>query len=571
MKLNIILARYLFIFLLFSVFLLLLFLPVYRYITNFTFQIELDRISSRMEQGIGTFDSVLASLDLIIMSHQKDSRFSELRSWVNNPPGQSELNNISPITLLALRDSINLSLLSHPIPVNAGILFPNGMVVTRNTISHYPSTVPFYGFYLQCGNLTQEEWYHLLISGRPFIPAMSYTRVDNSTYEAITYVTNWVYMGFPKEATFFAVLPVEDIVRLLTDSDVAEMAYIRMYNANGDLLFTRGMKTTSRSHDVNRQSSTHSIRFEISIPDSFIAQKLQPVRNQILLFTCLTAAFIVFLSFLFAWRSSQPERSFLERVRPTGIAHSGFTVFSSLKRTYLDLADVISAEKSHLEISQRTIEAQTALIRTQTIDRIRKALLAGDETMSHTILRDCVAALPYPEDPLISALLNRMLSAMIWDLKEELPGIVPPVEPPDYVGGSQENIFEHYYQDCFTRICESVNLHKEKSISLLGRNVLAYINEHLYDPGIYITMVANHFNISAPTLQKLVKQCTGQTFLIYVEKRRLDRACELLQGSTKTISQIATACGFSSAATFSRSFKRIYGFPPSRLQETRPI
>jgi AraC-like DNA-binding protein len=344
-----------------------------------------------------------------------------------------------------------------------------------------------------------------------------------------------------------------------------------MHGGKGELLFSRGIENDDHFHVISRQSSIHSIRFEIGIPDSFIDRKLQAVRNQILLFTCLTAVFVVFLSLLFAWRSSLPERSFLKRIEIAGITHARYNLFSSLKRTYLDLADVISAEKSHLEISQRTIEAQTALIRTQTIDRIRKALLLGDEVVSRTILRDCVATLPSPEDPLIAALLSRMLSAMIQDLREELPGIIPPMEPLEHIGGSQEKILEYYYPDYFTRICESVRIHKEENISTLRRNVLAFINEHLYDPNMYITMAADHFKISAPTLQKLVKQCTGQTFLTYVEKNRLDRTCELLQGSTYTISQIAIRCGFSSGATFSRSFKRIYGFPPSRLQETQSM
>jgi AraC-like DNA-binding protein len=162
-----------------------------------------------------------------------------------------------------------------------------------------------------------------------------------------------------------------------------------------------------------------------------------------------------------------------------------------------------------------------------------------------------------------------MLSAMIADLIKELSGVIPPIELPEYVLGNQAEVFEKKYPDCFARICENVRLHKEKNISTLGREVLAYINEHLYDPRMYITMAADHFNISAPTLQKLVKQCTDQTFLNYVEKRRLSRASELLSGTGDNIAQIARTCGFSSAASFSRSFKRIYGFPPSRLQEIR--
>jgi AraC-like DNA-binding protein len=115
-------------------------------------------------------------------------------------------------------------------------------------------------------------------------------------------------------------------------------------------------------------------------------------------------------------------------------------------------------------------------------------------------------------------------------------------------------------------ICENVQAHKENTMPALGREILAYINENFCDPGLYITMAATHFNISPSTLQKLVKQCTGQTFLSYVEKLRIDKACGLLSSSFDSITMIARACGFSNTTTFYRSFRRLYGFPPSRLQ-----
>ena len=96
MRSNIITLRYLSIFLLFAAFLLVLFVPVSGYITNFTLQNELTGISSRMEQGINTVDSVLTTLDLLKISNRDDSRFSVFRSWVFTPPEETELNAINP-------------------------------------------------------------------------------------------------------------------------------------------------------------------------------------------------------------------------------------------------------------------------------------------------------------------------------------------------------------------------------------------------------------------------------------------------------------------------------------------
>jgi AraC-like DNA-binding protein len=79
-------------------------------------------------------------------------------------------------------------------------------------------------------------------------------------------------------------------------------------------------------------------------------------------------------------------------------------------------------------------------------------------------------------------------------------------------------------------------------------------------------MAADHFSISPPTLQKMVKSITGQTFLVYVEKQRLRMAYEMLSGGDHTIQETAAECGFANANSFYKAFKRVYGYPPSNIR-----
>jgi AraC-like DNA-binding protein len=274
-----------------------------------------------------------------------------------------------------------------------------------------------------------------------------------------------------------------------------------------------------------------------------------------------------------------PERAFLDRISSIKIIRSEydaykndsfFNLFKGLKRIYREVAESITAADTRLESSLAVIESQTRLIEAQTIDRMRQALKTGDEAAACIILRNCAASLPKPEDPLITGLLTGMLSSLIREVEAEYAELITPLDLPEYVPGRQEELFERQFPACFFRICEYARAYKERDISVLGRELLRYINEHLYDPTLYITKVADHFKISAPTLQKQIKQSTGQTFLGYVEKRRLDRACDLLRNSRKSVTEIARACGFSHVSTFSRAFKQFYGFSPSRLQAHRP-
>jgi hypothetical protein len=63
-------------------------------------------------------------------------------------------------------------------------------------------------------------------------------------------------------------------------------------------------------------------------------------------------------------------------------------------------------------------------------------------------------------------------------------------------------------------------------------------------------MVQDYFNISQPTLQKIIKQVTGHTFQSYVETSRLNKARELLQESNYSIREIYEKCGFSNKTAF---------------------
>jgi AraC-like DNA-binding protein len=501
---------------------------------DFSTNNELSHISGRLEQGIASLNSVFVALDLTILGHRQNFHFQAFRSWVFNPPDRTQPYDINFSTLLELRDSINQAFLPYSIDIDAGLLFADGAVITRKAVYYYPTAVPFYGPIFQCDDLTLDEWRSLLITNRPFIPAMPYTSVYYPDREAITWSARWAYMGIPEEIILYAAFPVDDIVAMLVDDDVARAAYVKMYTAQGELLFSRGDETAGSFHVIKRQGSSYSIQYEIGIPDSFIVEKLRPVRNLILIFMFIICALVLVISFFFAWRSTLP-------------------VISSI----------------------RIIETQTALIRAQTVGRIKNALLSGEGSTANMILRDCYVSLPKPEEPLIAGLLADMLYAMLSDLRGELSELLPPEKipafsAPEYIPGSQEDFFERQYPDCFAIICEAVRAHKEESVSAQGRELLAYINDHLYDPDLYITMAADHFGITAPTLQKLVKQCTGQTFQSYVEKCRMDKARELLSTSFDSIDKIAHACGFSSVNTFHVTFKRFYGSSPGSIRK-RPV
>jgi AraC-like DNA-binding protein len=174
--------------------------------------------------------------------------------------------------------------------------------------------------------------------------------------------------------------------------------------------------------------------------------------------------------------------------------------------------------------------------------------------------------LPNPENILISQLIVGMLSNMVIQLKLENPSLLLSVDVPAYIPGKQDDLFQRQFPECFKQIARNMGRNKTKAISQFGRQIFAYLEEHIYDPALYIAMVADYFDISPPTIQKLIKNISGQTFFGFVEKKRLEKAHEMLLAGGYTIQEVASGCGFSNYNSFLKAFKRYYGYPPSNIQ-----
>ncbi|MEM7293430.1 MAG: AraC family transcriptional regulator, partial [Pseudomonadota bacterium] len=66
---------------------------------------------------------------------------------------------------------------------------------------------------------------------------------------------------------------------------------------------------------------------------------------------------------------------------------------------------------------------------------------------------------------------------------------------------------------------------------------------------------------------RLFKNCTGQTPADFVWQHRLDRAAGIIAyHRDKKLVEVSEACGFSSAANFSRAFRRQFGMPARAMR-----
>jgi AraC-like DNA-binding protein len=127
-----------------------------------------------------------------------------------------------------------------------------------------------------------------------------------------------------------------------------------------------------------------------------------------------------------------------------------------------------------------------------------------------------------------------------------------------------EEIFAYYrsvlLEAC--RTCQQEGLN-QPSGDALEKEIASYINEHILDPDLSLSAVADHFGVSGKMVGTVCKNSFGKTYLQYVRDSQIQHAVTLLQTTDLPLEEIASRCGFTNLLTFRRNFKAAMGVNPS--------
>ncbi len=85
------------------------------------------------------------------------------------------------------------------------------------------------------------------------------------------------------------------------------------------------------------------------------------------------------------------------------------------------------------------------------------------------------------------------------------------------------------------------------------------LDEGFASPNFRIEQLCYDVGISHAHLLRLFKQEYGVTLTKYIQKKRLDLACELLSTTNLPVNSVGSSCGFSDVAHFMKSFKNEFG------------
>lgn len=113
---------------------------------------------------------------------------------------------------------------------------------------------------------------------------------------------------------------------------------------------------------------------------------------------------------------------------------------------------------------------------------------------------------------------------------------------------------------------EKIEQHSDsQKESITAMTALRYIEDNYRMASL--TELATELNVSVYQLSRLIKQNTGSTFKELLQRKRLNKAVQLLSETKLSISDIIAYVGYDNASYFFRIFKERYGVSPREYRQ----
>jgi AraC-like DNA-binding protein len=100
------------------------------------------------------------------------------------------------------------------------------------------------------------------------------------------------------------------------------------------------------------------------------------------------------------------------------------------------------------------------------------------------------------------------------------------------------------------------------------RKLTNIIIANLGNLGFGAAEIARESGMSLYRLNRRLHSINGKTTRQFIRGIRLEKALEMLQNETYTVSEVAYRTGFSSPSYFISSFHEYFGYPPGKVQRS---
>ena len=119
------------------------------------------------------------------------------------------------------------------------------------------------------------------------------------------------------------------------------------------------------------------------------------------------------------------------------------------------------------------------------------------------------------------------------------------------------------------KLAENMQEEREDICMRQARMAQNYIEENYRDSSISLHSVCSYLAISTSYFSAIYKKYTGETFVETLTKKRMEKAKQLLETTSKKTYEVAEDVGYSDPHYFSSTFKKITGCTPTEYAKKK--
>lgn len=124
-----------------------------------------------------------------------------------------------------------------------------------------------------------------------------------------------------------------------------------------------------------------------------------------------------------------------------------------------------------------------------------------------------------------------------------------------------------WFLDRIANSCNDVLVKRGEKTNDIVATARQYIDEN-YSKDVSLDDISRQMNLSPYYFSKLFKEKTGENFVEFLTRVRIDRAKEMLGSPDRSMKEICQEVGYSDPNYFSRIFKKVVGVPPTEYRES---
>ncbi len=137
---------------------------------------------------------------------------------------------------------------------------------------------------------------------------------------------------------------------------------------------------------------------------------------------------------------------------------------------------------------------------------------------------------------------------------------------PEIMAASTMDDICKWFLDKVGEACHNVLVKRSEKSNDIVDSARRYIDEN-YSKDISLDDISRLMNISPYYFSKLFKEKTGENFVEFLTRIRIDKAKELLKSPDISMKEICSEVGYGDPNYFSRIFKKVVGVPPTEYRE----